>query len=132
MDLKKLAMGMVANKLSGSNSDALGGVMDNLIGGGDKMDLGGLVETMKSKGLGDMAESWLGDGANKAISPDQLQEVLGGKDQVAQAASQLGQNPSELLGGLSDMLPQLVDKASSGGSLMGNLGGLGGIAKKFL
>lgn len=131
MDLKKLAMGMVANKMMGSDEGALGGVMDSLIGGGNKMDIGGLVETMKSKGMGDMAESWLGNGANQDISTDQLQDVLGGQEQVAQAAAKLGKEPSELLGGLQDVLPQLVDKASSGGSLLGNLGGLSGMAKKF-
>jgi len=133
MDFKKLAMGMVAEKLGGDNP-AIGAVLDNLIGGGDKMDIGGLVSGLQSKGMGDVASSWLGDGANANISVDQLKDVLGG-DKVSAAAAQLGTDEGSLLGGLQDALPQLVDKASSGGSLLdsvGGIGGLAGMAKKFL
>lgn len=133
MDLKKLALGMVAQKLGGDNA-AIGGVLDSLVGGGDKMDIGGLVSGLKEKGLGDVAESWLGDGANKAISADQLKDVLGG-DKVAAAAAQLGTDEGSLLETLKDAVPQMVDKSSSGGSLLdsvGGIGGLAGMAKKFL
>ena len=54
MDLKKLALGMVAKKLGGNNA-LVGGVMDSLLGGGDKMDIGSLVGGLKEKGLGDVA-----------------------------------------------------------------------------
>ena len=59
MDLKKLALGMVAQKLGGNNA-LVGGVMDSLLGGGNKMDIGSLVGGLKEKGLGDVADSWLG------------------------------------------------------------------------
>jgi len=107
--------------------------MDKLVGGGDKMDVAGLVGTMKEKGLGDVADSWLGDGENQAVSADQLKNALGA-EQVTQAAAELGTDENSLLGGLQAALPQLVDKASSGGSLLdsvGGLGALGGIAKKL-
>jgi len=122
MDIMKLAQGLLAQKLGG-NSDAVGGVLNSLIGGGDKADIGGLIAGFKEKGLGDVAESWLGDGANAEVSADQLKDVIGG-DKIAQAAAQLG-----------TALPQMVDKASSGGSLLdsiGGVGGLAGMAKKFL
>lgn len=128
----KLAQGMLAQKLGG-NSDAVGGVLNSLIGGGDKMDIAGLLGGLKEKGLGDVASSWLGDGANEAISADQLKDVLGG-DQIAAAAAKLGTDEGSLLDGLKDALPQLVDKASSGGSMLdkvGGLGALGGMAKKL-
>lgn len=129
MDIKNLAGSLLAQKLGG-NSDAVSGVMNSLIGGGDKMDLGGLVGSLQEKGLGDMAASWLGDGENAAISPDQLESVLG-KEQVAAAAAKLGTDQGALLDGLKDALPQIIDKASSGGSLVNSLGGLGGMAKKL-
>ena len=128
-----LAKGMLAKKLGG-NSDAVGGVLDGLLGQGDKMDIGSLISGFKDKGMGDVAESWLGDGENAPVSTDQLKEVLGG-DQVAEAAAKLGTDEGSLLSGLQDALPQLVDKASSGGSLLdsvGGIGGLAGMAKKFL
>jgi len=133
MDIMNLAKGMLAQKLGG-NSDAVGGVLDSLLGQGDKMDIGSLVSGFKEKGMGDVAESWLGDGENAPVSTDQLKEVLG-EGQVAEAAAKLGTDEGSLLSGLQDALPQLVDKASSGGSLLGSLGGLGGMAgmaKKFL
>ena len=127
-----IAKSMLAKKL-GADSGAVGGVLDGLLGGGDKADIGGLVSGLKEKGLGDIAESWLGDGENKEISAEQLKESLG-EEQVAQAAEKLGTDEESLLSGLKDALPQLVDKASSGGSLLdsvGGLGGLGGMAKKL-
>lgn len=133
MDIMNLAKGMLAKKLGG-NSDAVGGVLDSLLGQGDKMDIGSLVSGFKEKGMGDVAESWLGDGENAPVSTDQLKEVLG-EGQVAEAAAKLGTDEGSLLSGLQDALPQLVDKASSGGSLLdsvGGLGALGGMAKKFL
>lgn len=133
MDFKNIASGMLADKL-GVDSAQVGGIMDKLIGNGDKMDVAGLLGNLKEQGLGDVASSWLGDGANQSISADQLKGALGA-DQISQAAAQLGTDEGSLLGGLQAALPQLVDKASSGGSLLdsvGGLGGLAGMAKKFL
>lgn len=133
MDLMNLAKGMLAKKL-GADSGAVGGVMNSLLGQGDSMDLGSLVSGFKEKGLGDVAESWLGDGENAPVSAEQLKNVLG-EQQVAEAAAKLGTDEGSLLDGLKDSLPGLVDKASSGGSLLdsvGGLGGLSGMAKKFL
>jgi len=133
MDFMNLAQGMLAKKL-GADSGAVGGVINSLIGSGDTADLGGLMNGLKEKGLGDVAASWLGDGANAEISADQLKDVLGG-EQVATAAAKLGTDEGSLLGSLTEALPQLVDKASSGGSLLdsvGGIGGLAGMAKKFL
>ena len=130
MDIKSIAMNLIAQKMGG-NSAQMSGVLGSLIGQGNEMDIGGLVSGLKEKGLGDVADSWLGDGDNAEISADQLKDVLGA-DQVAQAAQQLGTDEGSLLSGLKDSLPQIVDQASSGGSLLGSLGGLGGMAKKFL
>ena len=126
MDIKNIAAGMLAQKL-GLNQSMVGGIMDKLVGGGDKMDVAGLVGNLKEKGLGDVADSWLGDGDNQEISTDQLKEALGG-EQIAQAAAELGTDEGSLLGGLQAALPQLVDKASSGGSLLDSVGGIGGLA----
>ena len=133
MDIKNIAAGMLAQKL-GINQSMVGGIMDKLVGGGDQMDVAGLVGNLKEKGLGDVADSWLGDGENQSISADQLKDALGA-EQVTEAAAELGTDEGSLLGGLQAALPQLVDKASSGGSLLDSVGGLGGLtgmAKKFL
>lgn len=135
MDIMDLAKGMLAEKIGG-NSDAVGDVVGNLLGsagegGTGGLDLGSIVSGLQSKGLGDVAESWLGDGENADISTDQIKDVLGG-EKIADAAAQLGTDEGSLLSGLQEALPQLIDKSSNGGSLIGSLGGLSGIAKKFL
>lgn len=139
MDIMKLATTLLASKLGGSagNSDMLQSVIGGLLGGGSSgggIDLGSLLGGLKDKGLGNVAESWLGDGDNEHISRSQIEDLLG-SDKIQQAASQLGADQNDLLRGLQDMIPQVVDKSSSGGSLLdsvGGLSGLAGLAGKFL
>ena len=131
MDIMDIATKMLGDKFGGGDASALKGVLGKLIWGGDSLDLAGLVSGLKDKGLGNIAASWLGDGENTAISADQAKDVIGG-DNIKQAAQALGTDKGSLLDGLKDLLPQMVDKSSSGGSLLDSLGGLGGIAKKFL
>ena len=141
MDIMKIGAQMLMSKLGGGNADGggmdLSGVM-GMLGGltpGDSgdMNLGGLVDMFKEKGLGSMAESWLGDGENEAVSPDQLREVIG-SDKISELASQFGGDEDSLLGGLADALPSMVDQSSSGGSFLDSIGGLEGamsMAKKL-
>ena len=49
-----------------------------------------------------------------------------GSDKISEFASKLGLSEDEAAGGLSEALPQLVDKASSGGSLLESMGGISG------
>jgi len=130
MDIMKLATGMLAQKLGGNNA-ALSGALNSLLGSGNKADLGSLVSGLQQKGLGNVAESWLGDGENQEISAEQLKDVLG-SEKVSAAAAELGTDEGSLLESLREAVPQLVDKSSSGGSLLDSVGGLGGLAKKFL
>jgi uncharacterized protein YidB (DUF937 family) len=132
MDIMDIATKMLGDKIGGgADNDLVKGALGKLIGGGDSLDLGGLLGGLKEKGLGSVADSWLGDGDNAEISADQVKDVLGG-DKIKEAAEALGADEGSLLDGLKDLLPQMVDKSSSGGSLLDSLGGLGGIAKKFL
>jgi len=133
MDMMKLAEQLLASKLGnssgGGNSDLLQSVIGGLLGGSSKqgIDLGSLVGNLQNSGLGSIAESWLGDGGNDHISRSQIESMLG-SDKIKEAASQLGADQNDLLRGLQDMLPQVVDKSSSGGSLLDSVGGIGGLA----
>ena len=51
------------------------------IGGGG---LGGLLQQFQNAGLGHVAQSWVGNGPNQAVTPDQLQNVAkaGGRNQT--------------------------------------------------
>ena len=139
MDMMKLAGQLLASKLggdAGGNNDMVQNVIGSLLGGsgGQGIDLGSIVGNLQNSGLGSIAESWLGDGDNAEISGSQIESMLG-SDKIAQAAQQLGTDQNDLLRGLQDMLPQVIDKSSSGGSLLDSVGGLGGLASmasKFL
>jgi uncharacterized protein YidB (DUF937 family) len=137
MDMQKLLeiaagsfMNSNASGTAGSNLDMqrLVPTLSGLLGGdntGSGVDLGGLLARLNSGGLSAAVSSWLGDGANQGISPAQV-TALFGPDKVADFASQLGLSHEEAAGGLADALPQMVDKASSGGSLLDAVGGVSG------
>ena len=133
MDLMQLGTQLLASKMgSGANSSVITSALSGLMGGNDgKANLGGIIGAMQGKGLGSIAESWLGDGNNDDISADQVRDVVG-SDKVAAMAAELNTDEGSLLDSLKDVLPQLIDKSSSGGSLLDNAGGLLGMAKKFL
>lgn len=137
MSLFDSVMGAVSNHVQqqGGMANVLSGLLAN---NGELGGLNGLVDKFRQAGLGDAVNSWIGTGANQAISGDQLTDALGG-DVVAKAASQLGLDPSQLSGQLAQMLPGLIDKLTpngtapagglgNAGDLMGMLGGLLGKA----
>ena len=145
MDLMQLGTQLLMNKLGGNASE--GGVMSalaGLLGSGDSnnssggLDIGSLVSSMMSdqggsEGLQGMVASWLGDGDNDAISGDQIKSLFG-DDKIAEFAGKLGVDESTAADSLADAVPQMVDKSSSGGSLLDAVGGIEGalnIAKKF-
>jgi len=139
MDIMKLATQLLAQKLGdsgGGNADLVQSVIGNLLGGsgGQGIDLGSIVGSLQNGGMADIAESWLGDGDNANISRSQIENLLG-SGKIQEAASQLGADQNDLLRGLQNMLPQVVDKSSSGGNLLdsvGGIAGLAGLASKFL
>lgn len=134
----KIGAQLLAAKLgSNANSDVIQSAIGSLLGGNNSeggLDLGSLVGNLQNGGLANIAESWLGDGDNEEISTEQV-EGLFGSDKIQEVASQLGADQGDLLAGLKEALPQMVDKSSSGGSLLDSVGGvagLAGLASKFL
>lgn len=137
MDFKSLATQILMNKIgSANNSGVAESALDDLVGGGRGFDLGDLVGQFTGSGgdLADKAKSWLGDGANESISASQVQDAIGG-DKIEAFAKKLGIDRDEASNSLSEILPELIDKSSQSGSLLGSLGdagGLAGLASKFL
>lgn len=137
MDIVKIGSQLLSEKLglqldSSTVESALSGLLGDGQGG---IDLAGLASKMASSGeLGNIVSSWLGDGGNGAISADSLLGLLG-DSKVSDFASSLGTDTDTAAAGLADVLPQMMDQASSGGSLLDSAGGLGGLmgaAKSFL
>ena len=76
-------------------------------------------------------KSWIGAGQNQPISPDELGGVLG-EDMLGKLTQQAGMNQGDLLGQLSQMLPQMVDRATPDGHIPeGGLGDIGTILGRF-
>ena len=94
--------------------------------GGSSLDLSGLVSKMQGTGLSDIVGSWLGDGENQAISGQQITDVLG-SDKVNDFATSLNIDADSAQDELAELVPQMVDKSSSGGKLTDMLSAVGGI-----
>jgi uncharacterized protein YidB (DUF937 family) len=99
----------------------LGGLLGGLLGGGAAGSilsggLGNLINQLQQAGHGDVANSWVGTGANKPVSPTQLQDALG-DDTVNSLAEQAGMPREDLLSQLSKALPGVVDKLTPDGRL---------------
>ena len=116
---------------SGGTSSPMGGVLSGLLGGGQSGGmgsqgvagqgmtgggLGGLVSQFEQAGLGHIAQSWIGNGPNQSVSPQQLQGVLG-NNQVQNMASQAGMQPNDFLSQLSQHLPNAVNGMTPNGQM---------------
>lgn len=125
MDLLKIGAQLFMSKLgsNGSNLDLSSVVssLGNLLptNGGD-LDLGALVGQMQSGGLASLASSFLGNGSNDSFSASQLMGMLG-ESKVGEFASSLNMDKDTAAEGLSNMIPDLIDKQSEGGSLLSGL-----------
>ena len=130
MDIKSLATQLIMSKIGGANdSGAASSALDDLVGGSGGFDLGDIVGKFTGSGgdLAEKAKSWLGDGGNESVSADQIQDAIG-SDKIEAFAKKLGIGTEEASSGLSQILPDLIDKSSKGGDLLGSVGGLSGLA----
>ncbi len=89
-----------------------GGAAGSVISGG----LGELLKQLQQNGQGEVANSWVGTGPNRQISPNDLASALGA-DQINSLMSQSGLSRDELLSGLSQHLPDVIDHLTPDGRL---------------
>jgi uncharacterized protein YidB (DUF937 family) len=89
-----------------------GGAAGSVISGG----LGDLLKQFQDSGHGDAANSWVSPGPNKQISPNDLASALGA-DQINTLASQTGMSRDDLLAGLSQHLPDVINQLTPHGRL---------------
>jgi uncharacterized protein YidB (DUF937 family) len=98
---------------AGNLGGILGGTtLGGLLGGG----LRDLVDSFKSSGKGEIADSWVGTGPNKPVSPEDLERAIS-PDVWATLSEQTGLSRQELLSRLSRELPDAVDKYTPEGRL---------------
>ncbi len=100
--------------------------------------LSGFMDKFKNAGLGSLAQSWLGGGTNaQPISTQQVDSLFGGQGGLlGMITSKLGIGGEAASGALSFILPAIIGKLSSGGSMPTSLPsealGLMGNAKDLL
>lgn len=119
MDLLKMGQ-----ELLGDKAGDMGGIMDAIssLTDGNGLDLAGITDKLKEGGLGDQLGSWLGDGENAPVSADQITSAFG-SDKIADMASKLGMDSGSAAETLSQAMPSLLDKFSSGGNLLESVTG---------
>lgn len=136
MGLLDSVLGSLMGGGAGGGGSPIQGVLMNMLGGGQQTQqgqqaqqggmggglggmaggLGGLMSSFQQAGLGHIAQSWVGNGANQPVSPQQLQSVLG-DGQVQNMASQAGMQPQDFLSQLSQHLPNAVNGMTPNGQV---------------
>jgi uncharacterized protein YidB (DUF937 family) len=95
----------------------LGGILSGTsVGGLLSGGLRDLVESFKSSGKGEIADSWVRTGPNKPISPQELEGAIS-PEVWATLSEHTGLSRQELLSRLSRELPEAVDKYTPEGRL---------------
>jgi uncharacterized protein YidB (DUF937 family) len=121
--------GMPGSRFSGAQSDpqsdplsallqgaGIGGLGGLLAGGAGGGMLGDLMRQFDQSGAGDAARSWVSPGENMPVTPKQIENTFG-SDIINQLADQFGLDKTELLKGLSETLPDVVNQLTPDGRL---------------
>jgi uncharacterized protein YidB (DUF937 family) len=137
MGLLDSVIGNVAGNLLGGGAQGGQGQMVQVLlsmlsqGGGQSGGLGDLLGKFSQAGLGDVASSWVGTGANLPISAEQLTNVLG-SDTLGALAGQLGMDQGAATSQLSELLPGVIDALTPNGQMPSGGADLGGLASQVL
>ena len=107
--------------LGGGLGDVLKGNLGGLLAGGAAGSvisggLGDLLKQLQHNGHGETANTWVGPGQNKPIAPGDLAKALGA-DQISGLMSHTGLSREDLLSGLSQQLPDVINHLTPDGRL---------------
>jgi uncharacterized protein YidB (DUF937 family) len=113
--------GLLGGKPGGSVKDLIPGGIGGLLSGagaGTALSggLGNLIKEFQNGGHGRTVQSWIDTGPNEKIAPKDLASVLG-SDTLNALSQQTGVGREELLAGLSQHLPNLIDQLTPNGRL---------------
>ena len=106
-------LGDLGGLLQGGLAGGLGGL---LAGGALSNGLNDLLRQFDQAGHGQAAQSWVGRGRNQQLLDSDIENVLG-SDTVNSLAEQAGLSRVELLSGLREHLPEMVNRLTPDGRL---------------
>jgi len=101
----------------GGGKDVMSQLATMLTGkGGDGMGLSRLLDQFKGAGMGDKAESWVSNGENQSLAPDEVEKAIG-SERLAKMSKQTGESVGALKTDLSKMIPDAVNKLTPDGKM---------------
>jgi uncharacterized protein YidB (DUF937 family) len=114
------SLGSLLSKLGGGNQGQSSMMLMTALGllqqhGG----LSAVLDKFRQNGMSEHVDSWVGNGPNMSVSPDQIQQVFG-HSSIANAASQIGQSHSQTSSMLSSILPELINHFTPQGQVPAN------------
>jgi len=112
MDLSNL-LSTLNQSEAGADAAQLAGAVQQTFA--SKGGVNGLIETLRSGGLGGAVDSWISTGPNQQVEPQQLGAALG-PDNVNQIASASGLSVESLLPLLATFLPLIIDMLTPDGN----------------
>jgi uncharacterized protein YidB (DUF937 family) len=77
------------------------------------LDLSPIMIGLSQSGLSEIINSWMGNGANLPILPEQILTLLG-EERVSRFAGELGISQESATSALAEALPKVVDQATGG------------------
>lgn len=78
--------------------------------------LDGVLGKFRQAGMGAQADSWVSNGQNMNVSPDDLQQIFG-SGSINDVASQLGMSQNQAGSAMSQMLPELINQLTPQGQV---------------
>jgi uncharacterized protein YidB (DUF937 family) len=106
------SLGGILGSLGLGGSAAPSGALGGILSGG----IGDLVRQFQAAGHGQVANSWVASGQNKPIPSQELEKVLA-PEQIDFLMQKTGMTRTELLNGLSQKLPEVVDRLTPQGRI---------------
>jgi uncharacterized protein YidB (DUF937 family) len=109
-------LGDILGGLFGGKAAPGGGAPSGSAGAVLSGGLSNLIRDLQNAGQGRAAQSWVGSGPNEEIHPNDLGKALGA-DTVSALSARTGLPREQLLEGLSNQLPELVNQLTPKGRL---------------
>lgn len=112
----QVSAGQRPDSSAGGLGDLIGAVFGGSRGAAGTGGLGELLSQLQRAGFGEQAKSWVGRGQNMSLPPEAMEQVFG-RGGVAEIARRAGVSEADATRGLSQLLPEVVDRVTPEGSV---------------